>query len=200
MSAHRLSIDLGPAGLGVWGVAKRGFATARAPVSVRWLLTAALIWAGTAVGLGADDPPSPWADFVEPDFPFFSSVLDARHWGEPLPSDNLTPRGVMLPLGHDLWAAFDLDLLRVAALWSGAGVTPVSMSQGSYHVAGRKAPEGERTFLSPTACHGSPTVSTPGGKSTNSPPSPTRAIPASTRRRLGEAPCKPMAIGSSPYK
>ncbi len=86
---------------------------------------------------------SPWAAFVEPDFPFFSSVLDARNLGDGWPADNLTPRGLILNLGEGYWACFDTDLLRVAAIWKGAGVTPVGMAQGSYHEAGAKAPEGQ---------------------------------------------------------
>jgi glucose/arabinose dehydrogenase/mono/diheme cytochrome c family protein len=92
---------------------------------------------------GRAAPPSPWADFVEPNFPFFSSVLDAR---TPAAPDNLTPRGLILNLGHGYWACFDTDLLRVAAIWSGTGVTPVGMAQGSYHLAGAKAPEGQGTL------------------------------------------------------
>ena len=87
--------------------------------------------------------PSGWADFVEKDFPFFSSVLDARSLGPNWPTNNLTPRGLILNLGHGAWACFDTDLLRVSAIWTGAGVSPVSMSQGSYHVAGVKALEGQ---------------------------------------------------------
>lgn len=86
---------------------------------------------------------SPWADFVEINFPFFSSVLDARKLGSEFPTNNLTPRGIILNLGHGCWACFDTDLLRVSAIWNGAGVTPVSMSQGSYHTAGLKAQEGQ---------------------------------------------------------
>lgn len=63
--------------------------------------------------------PSPWGEFVEQDFPFFSSVLDARDVGEDFPKDNLTPRGLILNLGHNLWACFDTDLLRVACIWEG---------------------------------------------------------------------------------
>jgi glucose/arabinose dehydrogenase/mono/diheme cytochrome c family protein len=88
-------------------------------------------------------PASPWADVVEPDFPFFSSVLDARTLGAGWPDDNLTPRGLILNLGHGYWACFDIDLLRVSAVWEGSGVTPVGMAQGSYHRAGEKAPEGQ---------------------------------------------------------
>ena len=53
---------------------------------------------------------APW---VEPDFPFYSSVLDARKAGAALPATNLSPRALVLNLGDGLWAAFDPDLLRV---------------------------------------------------------------------------------------
>jgi glucose/arabinose dehydrogenase/cytochrome c551/c552 len=92
---------------------------------------------------GTPPPPSPWASFVEPDFPFFSSVLDARALGEGRPSDNLTPRGLIINIGNGYWACFDTDLLRIAATWRGNGVTPAGMAQGSYHLAGAKAPEGQ---------------------------------------------------------
>lgn len=86
-----------------------------------------------------------WAGFVEAGFPFYSSVLDGRSFG---PTNNLTPRGLVLNLGRDLHVCFDIDLLRVAAVWHGPGVTPVSMSQGSYDSAnwGKKAPEGQGTL------------------------------------------------------
>lgn len=89
------------------------------------------------------DVKSPWGDFVEKDFPFFSSVLDARKIGDGWPTNNLTPRGLILNLGNDCWACFDTDLLRVSAIWSGDHVTAVSMAAGSYHNAGDKAPEGQ---------------------------------------------------------
>ena len=84
-----------------------------------------------------------WGDFVETNFPFFSSTLDARKLGRGLPSDNLTPRGLVLNLGSGCWACFDLDLLRISAIWTGDSVSPVSMAQISYHSAGAKAPEGQ---------------------------------------------------------
>ena len=87
-----------------------------------------------------------WADFVETNFPFFSSVLDARRPGDDLPSDNLTPRGIMLNPGNDCWACFDTDLLRMSAVWVGPGISPASMSQGSYHSPGTKAPEGQNSL------------------------------------------------------
>ncbi|MEA3209716.1 MAG: hypothetical protein QOE70_2773 [Chthoniobacter sp.] len=89
-----------------------------------------------------------WADWVEPSFPFFSSVLDARDI-DGAPKDNLTPRGLVLPLGNGCWACFDVDLLRVAAVWRGEGVTPRAMAPGSYHSAGTKTLEGQRDLPKP---------------------------------------------------
>ncbi len=91
-------------------------------------------------------PTNSWAGFVETNFPFFSSVLDARKLGAGLPADNLTPRGIVLNLGHDCWACFDTELLRMSAVWTGAAVTPVSMAQISYHATFTKAEEGQTTL------------------------------------------------------
>lgn len=99
---------------------------------------------------GAED--QQWASFVETNFPFFSSVVDARKLGSGWPTNNLTPRGLILDLGHGCWACFDTDLLRIAAIWSEpmeVPLTPVSMSQGSYHTAGVKASEGQSKLPTP---------------------------------------------------
>lgn len=96
--------------------------------------------------------PSPWGDFVEKDFPFFSSVLDARDVGEGFPKDNLTPRGLILNLGHNLWACFDTDLLRLAFVWTsgkGTPVMPAALAPGSYHVAGQKTKDGQEYLPTP---------------------------------------------------
>ena len=120
-----------------------------------WLLTCALLALvsagprGTAQVPQAPTLPSPWAEWVEPDFPFFSSVLDARSAGPGLPADNLTPRALILNLGNDHWAAFDTDLLRVAAIWQGSGVTPVALAPGSYHHPDRKTPGGQSPLPEP---------------------------------------------------
>jgi len=90
-----------------------------------------------------DSSPNPWAAFVEPDFPFFNSVVDARAAGPGFPADNLTPRGIVLQLGNGAWACFDTDLLRVSAAWTGGAVTPESMAQASYQRWWRKSTEGE---------------------------------------------------------
>ena len=96
---------------------------------------------------------SPWGDFVEKDFPFFSSVLDCRDVGEGFPKDNLTPRGLILNLGHNLWACFDTDLLRIACIWEGEEgkppVTLAALAPGSYHVAGQKTKDGQDDLPKP---------------------------------------------------
>ena len=85
----------------------------------------------------------PVADWVEPSFPFFSSVLDARKAGAGLPANNLTVRGIVLNLGHNCWACFDPDLLRMSAVWRGKGVSPTALAPGSYLDITRKTPGGE---------------------------------------------------------
>ena len=90
-----------------------------------------------------------WADWVEPDFPFFSSVLDAGRAGVLFPARNLTPRGLVLNLGRDYWIGFDTDLLRVAAIWQGKGVTPRALAPGSYLEPDRKTPGGQSPLPEP---------------------------------------------------
>jgi mono/diheme cytochrome c family protein/glucose/arabinose dehydrogenase len=97
----------------------------------------------------AGQPEVTWGEWVEPDFPFFSSVVDARRAGAGFPSTNLTPRGLVVRVGHDHWAAFDVDLLRVAAIWRGKGVTPKALAPGSYLHPDRKTPGGQSPLPEP---------------------------------------------------
>jgi glucose/arabinose dehydrogenase/mono/diheme cytochrome c family protein len=103
--------------------------------------------AGTGAQRPAKPKPAPqaarFAAWVEPDSPFFSSVLDAGHAAAGFPTINLTPRGLVLNLGRGCWATFDTDLLRVAAIWRGNGVTPKALAPGSYHDPDRKTPGGQ---------------------------------------------------------
>ena len=84
-----------------------------------------------------------------PDFPFFSSVLDAGRAGPGFPTSNLTPRGLVLRIGRDHWVGFDTDLLRVAAIWRGKGVTPKALAPGSYHQPDKKTPGGQTALPEP---------------------------------------------------
>ena len=61
----------------------------------------------------------PRAKWVEPSFPFFSSVVDGRKSPAGRAVNNLTPRGVVLNLGGDCWACFDVDLLRYSRTTKG---------------------------------------------------------------------------------
>src|SRR5579871_2355709 len=133
--------------------------------SRRAIVPSGALWAGAALavlaqGLPAQDEggaefalsessPKPWADFVEPDFPFFNSTVDARGAGAGFPKENLTPRGVVLQLGRGAWVCFDTDLMRVAAAWTGDAVTPKSMAQSSYQHWWVKATEGEADLPKP---------------------------------------------------
>jgi mono/diheme cytochrome c family protein len=106
-------------------------------------LASAFVTGSTLSMTQATSPPSAkWAEWVEPDFPFFSSVVDAGRAGDGMPSRNLTPRALVLNLGG-YWVAFDTDLLRVAAVWKGNGVTPRALAPGSYLVPDRKTPGGQ---------------------------------------------------------
>ncbi|HWA87891.1 MAG TPA: DUF6797 domain-containing protein [Opitutus sp.] len=121
-----------------------------------------ILW-GVAVGLGVSTAESgraagakpnpaahdPWGDWVEPNFPFFSAVVDARKAGAVSPADNLTPRGLVLNLGGEAWACFDTELLRVSAVWDGNGLTPFGLAAISYHDAGQKTPEGQSKLPTP---------------------------------------------------
>lgn len=105
-----------------------------------------LLAASLAVEPGARvaaQEPNTWGPWVEPDFPFFSSILDARNAGEPFSKQNLTPRGLVLNLGGGAWACFDTDLLRMAAVWTGPGVSPKALAPGSYHHPSKKTPGGQ---------------------------------------------------------
>ncbi len=77
-----------------------------------------------------------WAPWVEPEFPFFSSSLDLRDAGPKSVPMNITPRGLILNLGHEWWACFDTELLRISAIWKGKGVTPEALGPLSYQESG----------------------------------------------------------------
>ena len=115
-------------------------------ISAVGVIAIAILFAASLLGAAVPKTkkpadPSPWAAWVEPDFPFFSSILDARRTG--IGANNLTPRGIVLNLGHDCWVCFDIDLLRVAAVWRGPGVTAKALAPGSYRDSSRKTPGGQ---------------------------------------------------------
>ena len=117
----------------------------------RLLIAALLIAALSAPPAAAPQPATnepQYGAWVEPEFPFFSSVIDARKAGVGQP-DNLSPRALVLALGDGYWAAFDTDLLRVAAIWRGNGVSPMALAPGSYHRPDKKTPGGQSQLPEP---------------------------------------------------
>ena len=90
---------------------------------------------------------SPFASFVQDDFPFFTQTLDARTFGDAAESTNLTPRAIIFPLENGWNAAFDPDLLRWALIWrsndQGEYLKMDGMAPGSYRLPERKSQAGQ---------------------------------------------------------
>src|SRR5699024_9963592 len=85
-----------------------------------------------------------FAPFVEPDFPFITTTVDARKLGPAFPDDNVVPRCLALQLGEQAYACFDTDMLRWAVAWTGDFLPMVTMAQISYrdfHNKDNKIPE-----------------------------------------------------------
>jgi mono/diheme cytochrome c family protein len=80
----------------------------------------------------ASAPIGPFAEFVEPDFPFITSTVDAREVGASFPDDNVATRGIVLLLGDSTYVTFDPDLLRMAVGWRGEFLSMTAMAQVSY--------------------------------------------------------------------
>lgn len=72
------------------------------------------------------------APFVEPDFPFITTTVDARGTAPFMPENNVAVRGLALRLGNGAYASFDPDLLRMSAGWTGEFVSLSTMAQVSY--------------------------------------------------------------------
>ncbi len=70
--------------------------------------------------------------FWEPGFPFLEATVDARKVSSLALTNNLTIRGIVLPLGNNTFACFDTDLLRLSYVWQGDGLQFASMAPISY--------------------------------------------------------------------
>ncbi len=73
-----------------------------------------------------------FADFVEEDFPYIITSMDARNLGESFPDDNISPRVLAMRLGEEAYACFDPDMLRWSVAWTGDFLPMVTMAQISY--------------------------------------------------------------------
>lgn len=80
--------------------------------------------------------------FVEPDFPFITTSIDARNIGKSFPK-SVTPRCLAVKLAKKAYGCFDTDLLRWSVAWTGNFVSMTTMAQTSYrdfHNKGNKLP------------------------------------------------------------
>lgn len=91
---------------------------------------------------------APWQQWIEPDAPFFSTVVDARGYGI---TDNLAPRALVFPLGNNVYLAYDLDLLRVMAVWQADGdpFADAGMAVNSYPYQLKKVGGGQGRLPKP---------------------------------------------------
>jgi type 1 glutamine amidotransferase/cytochrome c2 len=90
-------------------------------------------------------------EYVEEKVSHRSLTFDARKSHHALHPQNLSSRALWLRAGEGYHIAFDLDLLRPAAIWSGEGVTNVGMAHGSYTLKShsKKAKAGEKHLPEP---------------------------------------------------
>ena len=82
------------------------------------------------------------AAFVESDFPFITTSIDARDLGATFPN-SVTPRCVAVKFTSEANGCFDTDLLRWSVAWTGDFVSMTTMAQTSYrdfHNKGNKLP------------------------------------------------------------
>lgn len=105
---------------------------------------------------------SPFASYVEKEFPFFTQTVDARAFGETPEKENLTPRGIIVAAGNGFYGCFDPDLLRWALFWKenadGEYLTMSGMGTGSYRLPNRKAAPGQKELPLPL---GTPVLAMP---------------------------------------
>ncbi|WDE95862.1 c-type cytochrome [Lentisphaera profundi] len=79
-----------------------------------------------------------FAKFIEPDFPFIQSAMDASA-ENPFPEENVSSKSVLLQLGQKTWACFDTELMRISAIWTKGDFEHNSMAQISYPNTGNKS-------------------------------------------------------------
>ena len=108
-------------------------------VMFRLLLFALLVHAFS----GAVAQDSPYGSYIEADFPFLSSSVEARALGDGFPTDNLTVRGLVFPLGHHTYVCFDTDMLRLSVGWTGEFLSLGNVRMRSYHTPHVKAKGGQ---------------------------------------------------------
>jgi cytochrome c2 len=83
-----------------------------------------------------------YTPFADPAFPFFGLSVDAS--SEDAPRSNWVPRGVVVRVSETLWALYDVDLVRLAAVWRGGFPQGVTIAQHSYQNTKKKAGAGQK--------------------------------------------------------
>jgi hypothetical protein len=120
--------------------------------TIRFNTATALMFAVSLTHASAQDKAhlqldSPFASYVEADFPFFTQTIDARKFGATPQNENLTPRGIIVSAGNGVFGCFDPDLLRWALVWKGNAegeyLSMNGMGAGSYRQPSRKAAPGQ---------------------------------------------------------
>jgi glucose/arabinose dehydrogenase/cytochrome c2 len=99
------------------------------------LVTATLFLAGTSnFNKVVTTQPDTLAlgSFVEKDFPFISTSIDARKLGPGFPKNNQAARTLAIKLGDSAYVSFDTDLLRWSVAWTRKFMPMNLMHQVSY--------------------------------------------------------------------
>ena len=107
------------------------------PLSLVIVVSSAILLSGCATETEpiteANYEEEEFAHFVEPDFPFITTSLDARGLGQGFPVEkNITARALALRLGEEAYACFDTDMLRWTVAWTGDFMPMNTMAQISY--------------------------------------------------------------------
>lgn len=80
---------------------------------------------------------------LQDDFPYTKACIGAK-----FPANNDADKGIALILGNEAFACFDMDLLRVSALWTGGYITPVGVTFNGAH-GGHPSIAGEQQLGTP---------------------------------------------------
>ncbi len=83
-----------------------------------------------------------YTPFADPTFPFFGLSVDVSSGDEP--RSNWVPRGVVVRVSEELWALYDVDLVRLAAVWRGGFPQGMTIAQHSYQNTKKKADGGQK--------------------------------------------------------
>jgi glucose/arabinose dehydrogenase len=111
----------------------------------RWFAMVLLF--ATALRSLGDEPR--WRGFWESDFPFLEATVDARRTPTLALTNNLTVRGIVLPLGDNTFACFDTDLLRWSLAWHGDFLNFASSAPISYLSPDKKNDVGQKDLNRP---------------------------------------------------